>query len=127
MCGIALLYHNGGLTPDAAVIARMNRALQHRGPDAHDVLCRGAVGLGHTRLSIVDIAGGAQPMLTPDAQWAIVFNGEIYNYRELRTELEQQGVAFVTRSDTEVVLHLVQREGAKSGAAFARHVCLRRA
>lgn len=111
MCGISLIYHNAGSTPDPAVIARMNRALQHRGPDAHEVLCRGAVGLGHTRLSIVDIAGGAQPMLTPDGQWVIVFNGEIYNYRELRAELEQQGVTFVTRSDTEVVLHLVQREG----------------
>jgi len=114
MCGISLIYHNGGQTPDAAIIARMNRALQHRGPDAHDVLCRGAVGLGHTRLSIVDIAGGAQPMLTPDGQWAIVFNGEIYNYRALRAELEQQGVTFITRSDTEVVLHLLQREGEKA-------------
>lgn len=111
MCGIALIYHNGGQTPDAAVIARMNRALQHRGPDAHEVVCRGAVGLGHTRLSIVDLEGGAQPMFTPDRRWAIVFNGEIYNYRALRAELERQGVVFVTRSDTEVVLHLVQREG----------------
>jgi asparagine synthase (glutamine-hydrolysing) len=114
MCGISLIYSSSGATPSAVVIARMNRALQHRGPDAHDVLCRGAVGLGHTRLSIVDIEGGAQPMLTPDGQWAIVFNGEIYNYRELRTELEQQGVLFVTRSDTEVVLHLLQREGLKA-------------
>lgn len=111
MCGIALIFHNNGVTPDPAIIARMNRALQHRGPDAHDVLCRGAAGLGHTRLSIVDIEGGAQPMLTPDGRWAIVFNGEIYNYRELRAELEQQGVTFSTRCDTEVVLHLVQREG----------------
>lgn len=111
MCGIALIYHNDGQTPDSETVARMNRALIHRGPDAHDVLCRGAVGLGHTRLSIVDIAGGAQPMVTPDGQWAIVFNGEIYNYRQLRAELEQQGVEFVTHSDTEVVLHLVQRLG----------------
>ena len=112
MCGIALIYYNNGrLTPEAAALARMNRALQHRGPDAHEVLCHGAAGLGHVRLSIVDIEGGAQPMLTPNAQWAIVFNGEIYNYRELRAELEHQGVVFVTRSDTEVVLHLVQREG----------------
>ena len=93
MCGIALIYHNGGQTPDVAVIARMNRALQHRGPDAHEVVCRGAVGLGHTRLSIVDLEGGVQPMFTPDMQWAIIFNGEIYNYRALRAELEQQGVA----------------------------------
>ncbi len=111
MCGIALIYHTDGQTPEADRLARMNRALLHRGPDAHDILCRGAVGLGHTRLSIVDIAGGAQPMVTPDGQWAIIFNGEIYNYRQLRDELERDGVSFLTQSDTEVVLHLVQRFG----------------
>lgn len=112
MCGIALIYHTNAITPDKALLVKMNRALLHRGPDAQTVLCRGAAGLGHTRLSIVDIEGGTQPMLTPDGEWAIVFNGEIYNYRELRAELEQQGVTFSTQSDTEVVLHLVQREGA---------------
>jgi len=111
MCGIALIYHNNGQTPEANRVAQMNRALNHRGPDAQDILCRGAVGLGHTRLSIVDIAGGAQPMLTPDGQWAIIFNGEIYNYKALRAELEKTGVTFHTQSDTEVVLHLIQREG----------------
>jgi len=114
MCGIALIFHNNGQTPEANRLAQMNRALNHRGPDAQDILCRGAVGLGHTRLSIVDIAGGAQPMLTPDGQWAIIFNGEIYNYKALRAELEKGGVTFHTQSDTEVVLHLIQREGLKA-------------
>lgn len=114
MCGISLIYSSGDATPEAARIERMNRALLHRGPDARAVLCRGAVGLGHTRLSIVDVAGGAQPMETPDRKWAIVFNGEIYNYRELRAALEKDGVVFITHSDTEVVLHLVRREGERA-------------
>jgi asparagine synthase (glutamine-hydrolysing) len=110
MCGISLIYSIRGTTPETARLERMNRALLHRGPDAQAVLCRGAAGLGHTRLSIVDVAGGAQPMPAPDGQWAIVFNGEIYNYRELRAALEADGVRFVTHSDTEVVLHLVMRD-----------------
>ncbi len=110
MCGISLVYSTAGVTPAAACLEKMNRALLHRGPDAQAVLCRSAVGMGHTRLSIVDVAGGAQPMETPDRTWAIVFNGEIYNYRALRAALEKDGVEFVTHSDTEVVLHLVRRE-----------------
>jgi asparagine synthase (glutamine-hydrolysing) len=114
MCGICLIYAGNGATPEHTRVERMNRALSHRGPDAQGVLCRGSVGLGHTRLSIVDVQGGAQPMLTADGRWAIVLNGEIYNYRELRAALERDGVQFATHSDTEVVLHLVRRDGANA-------------
>ena len=110
MCGISLIYSLRATAPEPAWVERMNRAILHRGPDAHAVLCQGAAGLGHTRLSIVDVAGGAQPMRSTDGKWAIVFNGEIYNYRELRSALEKEGVRFATHSDTEVVLALVQRE-----------------
>lgn len=111
MCGIAIIYDSSGKTIEHAPIARMTRALIHRGPDDHSSLLRGSTALGHTRLSIVDVAGGAQPMLSEDSRFAIVFNGEIYNFRELRAELERDGVQFSSDSDTEVILHLYQRDG----------------
>ncbi len=112
MCGIALIFHRSGVIPERSRIERMTRALNHRGPDAQAVLLRGATALGHTRLSIVDVAGGAQPMVSADQRHAIVFNGEIYNYRALRSALETDGVQFVGVSDTEVILHLYRRDGA---------------
>lgn len=81
------------------------RALVHRGPDGDGVFCSGPVGLGHTRLAIVDIAGGAQPMSDPSGNVQVVFNGEIYNHEELRAELRSRGFEFVTRTDTEVLVH----------------------
>lgn len=112
MCGIAILYRNDGAAVAPETVQRMNAALSHRGPDAADVLVRGSVGLGHTRLSIVDIATGAQPMVTADGTLAIVFNGEIYNYRELRAQLERAGSVFRTQSDTEVLLEAFRHYGA---------------
>ena len=122
MCGICFIYragHHQSAEPLAQsesselIIGRMVHALIHRGPDAQNHLVRGGVALGHTRLSIVDIRGGAQPMLSIDDRYAIVYNGEIYNYKVLRAELEQEGVLFQTQSDTEVILHLFQRDGAQ--------------
>lgn len=112
MCGIAFIFHRNGITPQRQCIERMTRTLNHRGPDAQAVVLRGEAALGHTRLSIVDVAGGAQPMLSADQRHAIVFNGEIYNYRELRSALEANGVRFAGLSDTEVILHLYRRDGA---------------
>ena len=112
MCGIALIYHSTGHSPAREAIERMTTALHHRGPDGRGVAVRGAAALGHTRLSIVDVAGGAQPMLSADGRHGIVFNGEIYNYRELRRELENDGQHFNSQSDTEVILHLYRRMGA---------------
>lgn len=122
MCGICFIYRHNPLQtqqlePEAAnnasMIERMVNALSHRGPDAQNHLLRGDVALGHTRLSIVDIRGGAQPMLSSDERFAIVYNGEIYNYQALRKELEQQGALFHSQSDTEVILNLFIRDGAR--------------
>ncbi len=90
---------------DGAVVRRMAAAIAHRGPDGEGFHIDGAVGLGHRRLSIIDLAGGAQPISNEDDTLQIVFNGEIYNFVELREDLERKGHRFKTRSDTEVILH----------------------
>ncbi|MGE3175632.1 MAG: asparagine synthase (glutamine-hydrolyzing) [Planctomycetota bacterium] len=112
MCGIAGAFAAERERPiDGAVVAAMTRALAHRGPDG-DGLQQGAGWcLGHRRLSIVDLAGGAQPMATADGALQVTFNGEIYNHLELRAELEAAGAVFRTRSDTEVLLHGYRRWG----------------
>lgn len=111
MCGITLIFRVDPRPPDRAQLERMNARLTHRGPDAQAVFVGPHVGLGHTRLSIVDVAEGAQPMTTPDGRHTITFNGEIYNFAALRTALEQQGVRFRTHSDTEVVLWMYRTFG----------------
>jgi asparagine synthase (glutamine-hydrolysing) len=111
MCGICFIHHADGRPAAPEGITRMVRTLSHRGPDAQHQVLRGNTALGHARLSIVDIAGGAQPMLSDDGRLALVFNGEIYNYRELRQALQAGGEMFRTESDTEVLLRLYQREG----------------
>lgn len=116
MCGIAIILHHDGSTPEAWRVRAMQAALAHRGPDAANVLLRPAVALAHTRLSIVDINGGVQPMQTVDGQLAITYNGEIYNFRDLRAVLGAHGAAFRTHSDTEVVLNAYREFGAKSVA-----------
>ena len=114
MCGIAIILHHNGSTPEAWRARAMNLALAHRGPDAEHVLLRHAVALAHVRLSIVDIDGGTQPMQTTDGQLAITYNGEIYNFKDLRSALCAHGVAFRTQSDTEVVLNAYREFGAKA-------------
>lgn len=106
MCGIAGLYYPSTPKPvDPARIRVMTDAQAHRGPDGSGIWTAPGVGLGHRRLSIIDLPGGAQPMASDNGQLAIVFNGEIYNYKELRTELIQMGARFRTESDTEILLH----------------------
>lgn len=112
MCGIAGLY--GRPMPQAstkALIWRMVDAVVHRGPDDQDVLVRDDVALGHARLSIIDVANGHQPMVDETGEVALVFNGEIFNYVELRRDLVARGVRFRTDSDTEVILRLYQERG----------------
>lgn len=93
-------------------VARMLSRLVHRGPDAEGIWCEDAVALGHRRLSIVDLSPqGSQPMLSRSQRWVLAFNGEIYNHRELRRELESVGESFRGSSDTEVLLTLIEREG----------------
>jgi len=111
MCGIAGYYNFGGVIPDADALHCSIRTLAHRGPDEAGVYCDGPVGLAHARLSIIDLAGGGQPMQTADGSLCIVFNGEIFNYLELKHELEDKGARFRTKSDTEVILHLYEQLG----------------
>ncbi|NDB95886.1 MAG: asparagine synthetase B, partial [Verrucomicrobia bacterium] len=112
MCGIAgFTTHRHAPEQPGAALSAMTRALQHRGPDAEGAYTDPAVHLGHRRLSILDLAGGAQPMSSADGRWHIVFNGEIYNYLELRRDLEARGAAFRTQSDTEVLLQAWAEDG----------------
>ncbi len=114
MCGIAGVVHSGpsGVSRDG--LERMTRLLSHRGPDDEGYWVLGPVGLGHRRLSIIDLSGGHQPMSSEDGSLHIVFNGEIYNFPEVRAELEGLGEKFRTRSDTEVVLHAYRVWGVES-------------
>jgi asparagine synthase (glutamine-hydrolysing) len=108
MCGIAGVIGGRG----AQALATMLAALSHRGPDDEATLVRGAVALGHRRLSILDLsAAGRQPVVTPDGRFALVMNGEIYNNGSLREPLQKAGVRFVGRCDAEVVLHHLARHG----------------
>jgi asparagine synthase (glutamine-hydrolysing) len=116
MCGIAGIFLRDA-SCDPALLTRMRDVMTHRGPDDADNFVSGPVGLGHRRLSIIDLGTGHQPMQTADGRYTIVFNGEIYNYRELRRELEARGAQFRTQSDTEVILTLQALDG---DAAVAR-------
>lgn len=98
---------------DRAQLEGMIARLAHRGPDGTGFHLDGPLGMAHARLSIIDLEGGRQPMSTADGELWITFNGEIFNYVELRDELIQKGHRFATRSDTEVILHLYQEEGEK--------------
>jgi len=110
MCGIC--GYSG--IDDESLLTRMTEAISHRGPDDHGYYFHGSVGLGHRRLSVIDIAGGHQPMESPDGNLVLIYNGEIYNYRELRKTLELCGRRFATASDTEVLLTLYEEHGAEA-------------
>ncbi|MBM4442456.1 MAG: asparagine synthase (glutamine-hydrolyzing) [Candidatus Rokubacteria bacterium] len=112
MCGIAgIVLSDRGRTVDEPVLGRMTDVLRHRGPDDRGVNVWGNVGFGHRRLSIVDLEGGHQPMSSADGTLWVTFNGELYNYVELRAELIQHGYRLKTYSDTEVLLALYDRYG----------------
>ncbi len=112
MCGISGAFTFGaGSAPDPARVRCMIDALAHRGPDDEGVYRDGPVVLGHRRLSIIDVVTGAQPLTNEDQTTWLIFNGEIYNYRQLRAELEARGHSFRTTSDTEVIVHLYEDEG----------------
>ncbi|WOE73786.1 XrtA/PEP-CTERM system amidotransferase [Alterisphingorhabdus coralli] len=112
MCGIAGLFYPETPKPvDPGRVQRMSDALAHRGPDGSGVWVDRGIGLGHRRLAIIDLEGGAQPMATPEGRYHISFNGEIYNFAEVRKELEAAGDVFETDSDTEVILLAWRRWG----------------
>jgi asparagine synthase (glutamine-hydrolysing) len=113
MCGITGFASagRGGAVPGEDVLRRMCDTIAHRGPDDEGLLCDGRVGLGMRRLSVIDIEGGAQPIANEDGSVVTVFNGEIYNFRELRSELEAAGHVFRTHTDTEVIVHGYEQWG----------------
>ena len=112
MCGIAGIYNFGiAQAVDSQLIKKMCSVLVHRGPDDEGIYCKDNIGLGHRRLSIIDLAGGHQPMSNEDGTVWIIFNGEIYNFPELKKELIQKGHKFKTHSDTETIIHLYEEEG----------------
>jgi len=113
MCGICgKVEFEQNATVSRALIGEMLQTIRHRGPDDEGIYLAPQVGLGFVRLSIIDLAGGHQPLSNEDGTVWIVFNGEIYNYRELRTFLLEKGHAFKTQSDTEVIVHLYEEFGA---------------
>jgi asparagine synthase (glutamine-hydrolysing) len=117
MCGIAGVVPLGGTPPaDGACLSAMCDTIVHRGPDDAGCDIRDGVALGMRRLSIIDVAGGHQPVFNEDRSVRVVFNGEIYNFRELRAELEALGHRFRTASDTEVLVHLWEEHGAEFAA-----------
>jgi asparagine synthase (glutamine-hydrolysing) len=113
MCGIAGQFNFQRHAPvERETIARMARSIAHRGPDDEGFFISGPVGLGFRRLSIIDLAGGHQPMSDAQETVWVIFNGEIYNYRELRNQLQNKGHQFRTSSDTEVIIHGYKQWGA---------------
>jgi len=111
MCGIAGIVSNQTGGVERATIHRMCQTIVHRGPDDEGIFVKDGVGLGMRRLSIIDLAGGHQPVFNEDGTIWIVFNGEIYNFKQLRQELEARGHHFSTHSDTEVIVHLYEDLG----------------
>src|SRR5438034_9915536 len=108
MCGIAGV---AGTAPDRAVLEKMAAAIAHRGPDSDGFLVDKNGGLAFRRLSLIDVAGGDQPIFNEDESMAIILNGEIYNHHDLRTGLLARGHQFRTHSDVETVLHLFEEKG----------------
>src|SRR5947209_14210982 len=111
MCGIVGFVNTKGRAADRPVLEAMNDAIAHRGPDDDGFYVHKNVGLAMRRLAIIDLASGKQPIHNADKTKWIVFNGEIYNYQELRSGLEKSGHKFYTKSDTEVVIHLYDEYG----------------
>ena len=112
MCGIVGMMDTRARREIArALLARLNETQHHRGPDADGLHCEAGLGLGHKRLSIIDLSTGQQPLYNEDRSVVVVFNGEIYNYQELIPELTRLGHTFRTKSDTEVIVHAWEQWG----------------
>jgi asparagine synthase (glutamine-hydrolysing) len=112
MCGIAGLVHaDPGYPIDRSLIARMTKCLAHRGPDAQGLQVWPGAAIGHRRLSIIDLKTGDQPIFNEDRTVAVILNGEIYNFQELREELRAHGHRFATKSDTEAIVHAYEQWG----------------
>ena len=112
MCGLVGIFESRGRRPiDGGLLKSMNDRISHRGPDGDGEHIAPGIGLGHRRLAIIDLGGGHQPMFNEDGKVAVVFNGEIYNYKPLVTELEAAGHVFRSHCDTEVIVHAWEEWG----------------
>src|SRR5579875_2914326 len=111
MCGIAGFVNLLGSSAGAADLRRMTDIISHRGPDGHGIYEDGTAFLGHRRLSIIDLAGGHQPMSNETGALWITFNGEIFNHADLRPPLEKAGHRYTTRCDTETIVHSYEQFG----------------
>ena len=119
MCGIAGIWnYRSGRPVQAAVLAEMTERVRHRGPDEDGLWVEGDLGLGVRRLRVVDLEGGRQPMANEDGSVRAVFNGEIYNHRDVRRKLVSRGHLFATRSDTEAVVHAYEEWGERCVERF---------
>ena len=119
MCGIAgIAYFSPNQKPDQTVLETMAQSLHHRGPDEQTVLIKGQVGLASSRLAVIDLPGGRQPLANEDKTVFTILNGEIYNYQTLTKELLQTGHHFQTQSDTEVIVHAWE----EFGIGFLNHL-----
>jgi asparagine synthase (glutamine-hydrolysing) len=119
MCGIAGLVNLNGSAVSPVILKRMTDAIAHRGPDGEGLWVEENIGIGHRRLSIIDLSpAGHQPMISADHRFILSYNGEIYNYRELRTELEAEGFWFRSNTDSEVVLHALAHWGTNALLKF---------
>jgi len=111
MCGIAGIVNSEGGGVEAATIRRMCQSIVHRGPDDEGTFVKDGAGLGARRLSVIDLPGGHQPLFNEDKTVCVVYNGEIYNFPDLRRDLEGRGHRFSTHTDTEVLVHLYEEMG----------------
>ena len=119
MCGISGLINCNGDAVSPVILKKDDRCDYHRGPDGEGHWIENNVGIGHRRLAIIDLSpAGHQPMISADHRWVLSYNGEIYNFRELRSELESEGVWFRSQSDSEVVLYALARWGTKALLKF---------
>ncbi len=115
MCGIfGLYYRDRSRTVEERRVIAATDTMMHRGPDDSGYYMKGNVGLGHRRLSIIDLSRGHQPMFNEDGRIALVYNGEIYNYKEIQEQLLGRGHVFTTDCDTEVIIHAYEEWGTKS-------------
>src|SRR4051812_35254878 len=119
MCGIAGMLHYDGRSAEVPRLRRMADSIRHRGPDGEGFFTDGPLGFAHRRLAIIDLSPAAhQPMATPDGRFVLIYNGECYNFQELRIELETLGHQFRSRTDSEVVLHALAEWGTKAIPRF---------
>src|SRR5258705_11674584 len=119
MCGIAGMFHFDQHLPiNRDHLTAMTTAIAHRGPDADGFYVSSGIGLGHRRLSIIDLSTGDQPLSNEDQTVWVIFNGEIYNFADIRGELERAGHRFRTHTDTEVIVHAYEEWGDRSVDRF---------